>query len=211
MFKKILSGRLVTNNVNGLKYKLIHPIEKKGEIDNLNWEPILGEELFKVFKDLDNELRFLDVGAAFGVFSLLASNQIPGARVVSIEPYWLRRYVLRINCLLKPNISVFNYFIGDVNFKKTMTIQEFCTMNNFIPNVIKMDIEGFEYEALLGSIEFLSKYKPIIFFEFHRGIMDRMGKDHSLLLLKLKEIGYELAPLDHHMDEMESNFLYRCS
>ena len=211
MLKKILSGRLVTNNVNGLKYKFIHPIEKIEEINNLNWEPILGEELFIAFNKFGSELKFLDVGAAFGVFSLLASNQIPGARIVSIEPYWLRRYILRINCFLKANISIFDNFIGDVNFKKTITIQDFCTKNNFIPNVIKMDIEGFEYEALMGSIEFLSKYKPIIFFEFHKGIMERAGKNHALLLHKLKEIGYELTPLDHHQDEMESNFLYRCS
>lgn len=211
MFKKILLGRLVTNKVNEVKYKLIHPIENKEEIKNLNWEPILGKELFKVFHELGSDLKFLDIGAAFGVFSLLASNQIPNARIVSVEPYWLRRFILRINCTLKSNISIFDNFIGDINFKKTITIEDFCKKNNFIPNVIKMDIEGFEFEALMGSIEFLARNKPIIFFEFHKGIMEKMGKNHALLLQKLIDIGYILTPLDHHNDEMESNFLFRCS
>ena len=40
------------------------------------------------------------------------------------------------------------------------TIDEFCKLNNIKPNFIKMDIEGAELDAIIGSKSTILEYKP---------------------------------------------------
>ena len=41
-----------------------------------------------------------------------------------------------------------------------------------VPNFIKLDVEGFEYEAIKGSLEFLARHKPLIFLELHLNYLE---------------------------------------
>jgi FkbM family methyltransferase len=54
------------------------------------------------------------------------------------------------------------------------------------PNLIKIDIQGYEYYAFLGAKETLNKNKPVILLESHGTEIDKK------VLLFLKEIGYEI-------------------
>lgn len=55
-----------------------------------------------------------------------------------------------------------SYFICSTGTEKisTVTIDEFSTANCLKVDLIKLDIEGFEYEALLGAKESICKWKP---------------------------------------------------
>ena len=45
------------------------------------------------------------------------------------------------------------------------TIDNYCLRNSLIPNLIKIDVEGNELNVLLGGINTINKYKPIILIE----------------------------------------------
>lgn len=210
-FDRIKRAKLVTNIVNNISYKLIHPIDNPAEINNLNWEPKLAQILYENFHNSkDKDYVFWDIGAAFGVFSILSKKCNPSSTVISIEPYWIRRWILRINTLHIKKIKVINLFISDVDCDKKIRLSTLSEKIDNVPDIIKMDIEGGEYEAILGSLAWLKINKPIIIFEFHKGIMDREKKDHNMIIKKLEEIGYKLELVDHHDDELSNNYLYYC-
>jgi len=67
-------------------------------------------------------------------------------------------------------------FIGNINSRKmsnsekvlTMTLEDFCSKYN-IPRIdlLKIDIEGCEYEVFDASLKFIKKYVQSIFIELH--------------------------------------------
>lgn len=207
---RIKRAKYVSNTVKDLTYKLIHPIDNYAEIDNLNWEPKLAELLYSNFKELKNDYVFWDIGAAFGVFSILSKKCVPSSTVISIEPYWVRRCILYINTVFTNKLKVINLFVSNVDSKKKIRLSTLAEKLNHTPDIIKMDIEGGEYEAILGSLDWLEVNKPILIMEFHKGIMERQNKNYDLIIEKLGEIGYILKPVDHHDDESSNNFLYYC-
>ncbi|HRZ19107.1 MAG TPA: FkbM family methyltransferase [Methanofastidiosum sp.] len=46
-------------------------------------------------------------------------------------------------------------------------LDTFLKENKFKPDIIKVDIEGAEYDFLLGALETIRKYKPIFYIEIH--------------------------------------------
>ena len=64
-----------------------------------------------------------------------------------------------------------------------------------IPQLIKMDIEGAEYDALTGAKELLSKHHPTIFLSTHNCQNNGVHKECIALLT---EYGYSLKYLEFH-------------
>lgn len=116
-------------------------------------------------------------------------------------------------------IAIEKLLIEHGRFKKSerpmISIDGFCTENNLIPDLIKMDIEGAEIDALRGARDVLSKHRPIIFLSVHPRHIEGFGyhiedlkneiSAHRYTLLemngeevseiRLKE--YVMAPLEH--------------
>ena len=74
ILERIKRAKLVTNIVNDISYKFLHPVDNLTEINNLNWEPELSQILYRKFKEFEKDFIFWDIGAAFGVFSILAKK-----------------------------------------------------------------------------------------------------------------------------------------
>jgi len=70
--------------------------------------------------------------------------------------------------------------------------------------MIKIDIEGSEFEALIGGEELLKKFKPVIILEFSPNIyeQDYIGKTQSLYKY-LKDLGYHIAVIDEDISDLE--------
>lgn len=47
------------------------------------------------------------------------------------------------------------------------TIDTYCREQNFAPNLIKIDVEGSEYDVLLGAKNMLLQHHPVLLVEFH--------------------------------------------
>ena len=71
-------------------------------------------------------------------------------------------------------------------------IQDAARRLNVIPQFIKIDIEGYEFEAIKGSIDFLSHHKPTIFLELHLNYLEERNLSAKRLIDILLKCGYGL-------------------
>ena len=59
-----------------------------------------------------------------------------------------------------------------------------------IPDFIKLDIEGYEYEAIKGSASFLSQHRPAIFLELHLNYLEQRKLSPKTVVERLQQCGY---------------------
>ncbi|MHB8482652.1 MAG: FkbM family methyltransferase [Nitrospiria bacterium] len=135
---------------------------------------------------------FFDVGANIGSYSLIASEQ-EKALVYSFEPHPVTFEMLQenININQRQNVKLFNMALGTVNGKISFSddpgsttncivqgegqnnIQVdcfrgdlFCKMHQVSPFLMKIDVEGFEYDVLSGFGELLPEI-DLLFIEIN--------------------------------------------
>jgi FkbM family methyltransferase len=120
---------------------------------------------------------------------------------------------------LSGQIQVINTFAGDksgsmfasqeecgyvqalpVSSERMMSVQmssidDFCNETSVIPDLLKIDVEGFEHEVLLGAQNVLRNHMPIIFLEFHLFFLESRGIYPKDTLAILKKSSYKLYDL----------------
>jgi FkbM family methyltransferase len=62
----------------------------------------------------------------------------------------------------------------------------------FPPSIIKIDVEGYEFNVIRGLRETIKKSKPIIFLEVHPFLIKNLGFTGEQILDFLKEMGYKI-------------------
>jgi FkbM family methyltransferase len=166
------------------------------------------------------------VGANVGYYTLIAARQCRNGQVFSFEPLpsnvdFLKRH-LSLNHVR--NVNVFEAAVGNTDgtaFFQTSSSNSMghiasqgnlevrlMTLDGLIrrgeampPDVIKMDIEGAEYDALCGAIHLLKQKRPKLFLATHGA---EVCKACCGLL---KDIGYELIPIDSQTIEKSSELI----
>jgi FkbM family methyltransferase len=164
-----------------------------------------------------------DLGANVGFYTLLATRLVGnGGRVVAFEPArrnipYLRRH-LAMNCITNCDVieaavsskdgNAFFYVstlpvAGHLSEIKAESDYEVATVtldglvhNGAIPapDIIKCDIEGGEYEALIGARDTLRRCRPVILLATH-------GEEvHSRCCQLLSDLGYGLKGLAEEKD-----------
>ena len=78
---------------------------------------------------------------------------------------------------------------------ETKKIDDICSEFNFAPEVMKMDIEGYECFAIKGAEETLRKYRPIIFLELHHNAIRKLKHDPWEVLEFIAQLDYEFFDL----------------
>jgi FkbM family methyltransferase len=151
----------------------------------------------------ENDL-VLDLGACTGDFCILASKKVgKNGKVIAIEPdvenyKLLKLNIERNNC---QNVILINLGVGGHEGEKEIHapcdktfISKIDTLENILKglnikdkiNFIKMDIEGFEVEVVIKSIEII-KQANVISLEFH-GTKEKV--DNMLL-----KYGFSFKPI----------------
>jgi FkbM family methyltransferase len=164
----------------------------------------------------------LDIGANIGYYALMAARLVgPRGKVYAIEPVPHNMKLLddsiRINNYT--NIETFPLAMGQSDGAATMYVSDHPNWSSFYrprkvtgeidirvssvdsflkgkrpPGVIRMDVEGYEYEIVRGMNDFLASGQPLrLFIEFHPDIMGRQKATD--FLATLKEHGFKLKKL----------------
>lgn len=165
------------------------------------WEPKTTEY---VEKHLKAGQTFVDIGAQVGYFSILAAKL--GAKVFAFEPSLNNRTLLEKNikdndcdvqvfsqALSNENGSAILYtdttpgqysLIGSGNGEKVETIK-YDNLDLPIPDMIKIDAEGFEKQVLEGMQSVLTTDKPItiIIEDWRNEITDWLVRTHKFNLV----------------------------
>ena len=158
---------------------------------------------------------FWDLGAHAGYYSLLFHKASPKGKIFAFEPLAATVSIfnkhMSINHVV--NYTIFTEAVSDkegiLRFNKTSstvagklddqgeTEVKVVKLSGYlsegilkVPQLIKMDIEGAEFEVLQDLKALLKANKPTLFLSTH-------GKEvHDKCIAFLKDIGYELTPLD---------------
>jgi FkbM family methyltransferase len=73
---------------------------------------------------------------------------------------------------------------------RTMTLRDVLRELAWTPDILKIDVESFEYEILCSSFDFLNAQKPALQLEVHWELLASRGRSADDFLSPLAEIGY---------------------
>jgi FkbM family methyltransferase len=178
-------------------------------------------ELLSKFKTESN-LNIFDVGANYGFLSMVWGRALENreGKIYSFEPSPTVSNVTQKSFLHNKfkNIKLFKKAIGNINghvdiydgkassnmleFDDSKKIRvEITSLDQFIiiekvekVDLIKIDVDGFEYEILQGAKKIIQKYKPILIVETN---------NDSRILDFVRSIGYTI--LDMKLDKVFNN------
>ena len=158
----------------------------------------------------------LDVGAADGLFATLYCLARRDNRAIAYEPS-SELYTHLVACVelnnLADRMTIVNAAVGRTDEEATghlnpagmliltdsspaTTTVRLVSLDRQLaevgpPNVVKIDVEGYEGEVLLGATQLLSIHKPVLFLEFHLDIIETNGGRVDELLKLLTDLGYQ--------------------
>jgi len=157
---------------------------------------------FPYFKELlIGRKIFFDVGANIGYYSYLAAAA-GIQRIVAFE--FMEEYASFTKEAFSKNQipgQVINKGVGNPGEKtryadhfaccggKTLSLDDFARENNIYPDIMKMDIEGYELDALRNAKEILLR-KPAIDISIHPSYLTDRGQSAQEVLDLLAEYGY---------------------
>ena len=178
------------------------------------WEPEEGRLLREFFKP---GLRFLDVGANVGYFSLFAAVWCEGAVIHSFEPHPLTSRVLALNAwqanaditthalALSDGERVLALSTADTNLGDTRAratgrgtmLSPAAALDDVLPDarfdLVKIDVQGFEPEVLAGmSGMFRRSPDVVVVSEFWPLALRERGLDPVQVLRGYSELGLQV-------------------
>lgn len=171
-------------------------------------------EEMKAFIRETKNMRFLvDVGALYGVFSLVFTSR-PNTTAYAFEPGSLAFFGLQENVTVSgQNIIPHNLFIGDKTGHpvdcgiewKHVTANRFpderrCKFLEYAlddmalrgADCMKIDVEGYECQVLRGAQRTITRFSPVIFLENHPTVLRNSGESIENLHTIIKNLGYHM-------------------
>jgi FkbM family methyltransferase len=178
------------------------------------WEPEEGEVLGQFFRP---GLRFLDVGANVGYFSLLVGKECPDAVIHAFEPHPLTSQVLALNAwnsgaditahalALSAGDRVLALTTADSNLGDTRSratgagtmLAPAAPLDEVLPDavfdLVKIDVQGFEVEVVGGMAGMIRRSPGVVIVaEFWPAALRERGLDPTMVLASYRELGLEL-------------------
>jgi FkbM family methyltransferase len=170
------------------------------------------------FLELTKDKKILfDIGSQFGLFSFSFLGNSLDKQVFAfdggVNPFLTTTQIKLINKLT--NFNTFNFLIGNKNeiikchseelqslaipgndTRLMFSIDMMVELFNTIPDTIKIDIEGCEYQALVGAYNTIIKHKPIIFIEIHPRFLNYYQNNIEEIAEFVKLINYDVYDLN---------------
>lgn len=197
-------------SVGGIKFKVTCPdgtleYGKGEDIDRDGvYEAAMSYKLIDCLAKVKNSDTFIDIGGGYGYYSILASQFVSPDNIHVFEPDYFYAALCEINnnryCQGRMNLN--RLFIGNEVKSNMITLDAYCMGNSIVPNIIKMDIEGWEFYAIDGMLNMLSKYHPVLFIELHERLINRDFRISAAkardVVEKIERTGYKILYNGHH-------------
>lgn len=185
------------------------------------WEPHLSTVIQKILRPGGHAI---DAGAHVGYTTVVMAKIVgPTGWVIAAEPLRVIFQLLCSNCMLNgvPNVFALHCALGSGKSKSvSMAPVDYWAPGNLMDSavgaggeqvpvrtidglgvrdvdLIKIDVQGYEIEVLLGAGRTISESRPVLLVEVEDFQLQRQGVSAFQLLQKLKEMGYQLAWIDN--------------
>lgn len=178
-------------------------------------------EMNFLLRYLRGDDNFLDVGGNVGVYSILASSVIGGGEIHVFEPSAEAREILEENIRINrlENIAVYPCAVGEISGTVKFTKSE-ESMNHIVVGgapedfnevalvrledevadvefaMGKIDVEGFELQALKGAAGMLEAQNPPVWIVELGEASERYGYKNEELLDYMRKFGYRTVCFD---------------
>lgn len=169
-------------------------------------------------------MSLFDVGAHFGIFSLVAAHFQGNALAIDPSPEALRMVNLQASLnnwsdrirtvhaaasdsadgmeMLAAGVLSDHYFVAapgrgrnELTHLDTTTVDQ-LSRSFGPPTHLKIDVEGFEAAVVRGARTTLKDSMPLVFLELHNEILLASGGDPNAALNELESVGYQIFDLD---------------
>jgi len=192
----------------------------------------MARELDRFIENVAAHSSFVDVGANHGIFSLAFCALRPLGRVLAIDPSPLAFQILQTNLKLNSFSRVRARKIacgaaaGEVRMQRNwhhlqatcegsptnavsvpmLPLDQICEEENIMPDLVKIDVEGFELLVLQGA-ERVLQAANLLFFEVHPEAIDQLGLSQSSIFDLLASGGWRCYGLEEEAPITRADFI----
>ncbi|WP_254279249.1 FkbM family methyltransferase [Haloarcula marina] len=167
--------------------------------DMFPYEPTLMELLYDRLNSGD---VFYNIGARWGVFSLLASEcGVTPTGIHSFEADEDSVELLRRN--VDPETHIVHSFVGEGDDDGSVSVDAYSE-EHVEPTLMKIDVEGAEGRVIRGSRRTLRDNSPELFIEMHPQKIEAMDDEQGDIISTLESHGYKLEVFLKHRDGNQS-------
>jgi len=179
-----------------LKYNSANWVQRKHSTGKVH-EPSMLAALLFILDHFPHKIKTsFDIGVLFGYFSLIIKNLFSSSKVICLEmnPDYCHVILQNISInsqLAAPPIECVNVGVSNVTkidqkvnidgfilrevaksneAINLVTLDDYCEKINTYPDLIKIDVEGYQAKIIPGGLKCIEKSKPIILLEFDNSI-----------------------------------------
>lgn len=165
----------------------------------------------------------VDAGASIGDHTVAYAEKVgPEGLVMAFEPNMAPFVCMAMNMRKYSQVRPFNFglgwrlerrsFVVDYNNLGASSVDDIKTREQILVEQLdeharlirerdrfdffKLDVEGMEYDAIQGASNLIAKYKPVIFFEVNKGVLNRIGLDMDEVFNYVRSLGYTIQNFD---------------
>jgi FkbM family methyltransferase len=188
-------------------------------------EQTIRENVSAVLPHIPDNGVIIDVGGNTGMFTRLVLENKPDIRAIIFEPIKELSKYCRSKLIDYPFVSCFNYALSDVEGREIINCgrknlgwntmldvtnednqsnrryaecRVFDNIGLHIPrlDLVKIDVEGYEYRVLRGMMKTIEKHKPVILCEIGFGNKHPAWNDEKEVFECIFNMGYGKICLD---------------
>jgi len=176
-------------------------------------------ELFESY--IKNSKSFVDIGCQIGFYSLIANEYDNIKNILSLdiskECIKATKINFKNNSYKNKNIIISNEALGPKNItysfwaekskKDGKSLKEILINNNLSltkKDVIKIDIEGYEYSYFDTIQNYIKETKPILFFSLHKEFIENLSNNNVRMEYIIKDLR-TIYPVIYYVNDHISN------
>lgn len=196
-------------------------------------EPAMVAVLVALSRRLQQPIVFFDVGALYGYFALIVKSLSPGSTVLAFEVNPESYRALRQNAAANKHLGpplvtcclvglsdqtsfghggsirgiALKDDVSDGTVLDLMRLDDFSRITGQAPDVMKIDVEGYQAKILPGAMETIALAEPVILMEFDQPrVMERFGRTNRDVVGPLFDLGYSMLWTVQHRDRRQGTF-----